>query len=204
MPVVAMPLTRYFWPKRNTRNTGTRETIDIANSDPHELAPVESTKVRRATGTVYLSGLVRKISWEKKSFQVQMNVKIAVVARAGVASGIITWKKIRMCPAPSSRAASSSSLGMPRKNCTMRNTKNASVARNLGTINGRNVLIQPSWENSTYCGTMTTWIGSMIVTSMIANHSGRSRKFSRANAYAASAQEIRFPSTEPITITKEL
>ena len=60
------------------------------------------------------------------------------------------------------RAASSSSRGMPRMNCTMRKTKNASVARSFGTISGRNVLIQPSWENMMYCGTMITWIGSMM------------------------------------------
>ena len=33
-----------------------------------------------------------------------------------------------------------------------------------------------------YCGTMITWIGSMIDMSMIANHSLRPRNSSRANA----------------------
>ena len=55
---------------------------------------MESTKVRSATGTVYMSGSVRKISWLKKSFQVQMNVKIAVVARAGIDSGMMIRKKM--------------------------------------------------------------------------------------------------------------
>ncbi len=59
---------------------------------------------------------------------------------------------------------------MPRKNCTMRNTKNASVASSFGTMSGRNVLIHDSDENRMYCGTMITWIGSMIDMSMIANH----------------------------------
>ena len=54
-------------------------------------------------------------------------------------------------------------------NWTIRKMKNASVARSFGTISGQNVLIQPSWGNSMYCGTITTWIGSMIVPSMIAN-----------------------------------
>src|SRR5699024_12287415 len=97
-----------------------------------------------------------------KSFHVQMKLKIAVVAKAGSESGIMILKKIRACPAPSIRAASSSSLGTPRKNCTIRNTKNASVARRFGTIKGRNVLIHPSSEHSTYGGTMITGSGDQM------------------------------------------
>ena len=118
----------------------------------------------------------------KKSLQVQMKVKIAVVASAGPISGTITRRKIFPCPQPSIRAASSSSRGMPRMNWTIKNTKNASVARNLGSTSGMKVLIQPSWLNRMYCGTTTTWIGSMIVTSMIENQSVFPRNFSRAKA----------------------
>ena len=67
-------------------------------------------------------------------------------------------------------------------NCTIRKTKNASVASSLGRISGRNVLVQPSWEKMMYCGTITTWIGSMMVSSMIANSSDLPRNSSRANA----------------------
>ncbi|GAA4952255.1 hypothetical protein GCM10023224_41230 [Streptomonospora halophila] len=87
-------------------------------------------------GTVYISGSVRKISWLKKSFQVQMKVKIAVVASAGVDSGSTMRRKIRTCPHPSMRAASSRSRGSPRMNCTIRKMKNASVASSFGTISG--------------------------------------------------------------------
>ena len=59
MPVVAMPLMRNRWPKRNTRKTGSSDTMDIANSDPQLVADCESTKARRATGTVNISGSVR-------------------------------------------------------------------------------------------------------------------------------------------------
>lgn len=59
MPVVAMPLMRNRWPNRNTRNTGSRDTMDIAKSDPQLVADCESTKARRATGTVNISGSVR-------------------------------------------------------------------------------------------------------------------------------------------------
>src|SRR5256885_13763220 len=63
MPVVAMPLTRNRWPIRKARNTGSSETIDMANIGPQVLLVVASTKDRRATGTVYMSGSVWKISW---------------------------------------------------------------------------------------------------------------------------------------------
>ena len=85
-----------------------------------------------------------------------MKVKIAVVAIAGPISGSITREKIRQCPQPSIRAASSSSRGMPRMNCTIKKTKNASVARNFGRISGTKVFTQPSALNTMYCGTTTT------------------------------------------------
>lgn len=111
-----------------------------------------------------------------------MKVKIAVVVRAGVDIGRMIRQKIPKCPQPSIRAASSSSFGMPRMNWTIRKMKNASVASSFGTISGQKVLIQSSWENSTYCGTMITWIGSMMVPSMIANQVRLRRNSSRANA----------------------
>ena len=40
-------------------NTGSRDTIDIANRDPHEDSPEASTKARSATGTVNMFGSVR-------------------------------------------------------------------------------------------------------------------------------------------------
>src|SRR3954447_625066 len=92
-------------------------------------------------------------------------------------------------------AASSSSLGSVLMNWTMRKMKNASVARNLGTISGQIVLIQSSLENTMYCGTTVTWYGSMIEPSMTANQSFFSGKSSRANAYAASEQATRFATT---------
>ena len=51
---------------------------------------------------------------------------------------------------------------MPRMNWTIRKMKNASVARSFGRISGRKVLTQPSCENRMYCGTIITWIGSMM------------------------------------------
>ena len=56
-------------------------------------------------------------------------------------------------------------------NCTMRKTKNASVASSLGTSSGQKVFTQPICENRMYCGTMTTWNGSMMVSSMMPKNS---------------------------------
>ena len=87
--------------------------------------------------------LLKYTSWVKKSFQVQMNAKMALVIRAGRVSGSSTHRKVRYGPQPSIRAASSISRGMPRMNCTMRKMKNASVARNFGTIE-RQVGVDPA------------------------------------------------------------
>src|SRR6476620_5959553 len=93
---------------------------------------------------------------------------------------------------------------MPRMNWTIKNTKNASVARNFGRISGTNVFTNPSLLKMMYCGTITTWIGSMTVTSMIENHIVLNRNFSRANAYAANEHANRLPATAPITTIAEL
>lgn len=85
-----------------------------------------------------------------------MNEKIAVVPRAGVRLGSSTWKKIRKWPAPSIFAASSSWLGMPRKNWTSRKMKNGDVARKLGTMSGANVFTSPSRDHMMNCGMIST------------------------------------------------
>ena len=59
MPVVAKPLTRKRWPNRNTRNSGIRETTDMANIAPQSEEPWVSRKDFSASGTVKLSGVVR-------------------------------------------------------------------------------------------------------------------------------------------------
>ncbi len=63
--------------------------------------------------------------------------------RAGIDSGTTIERRIRSSLAPSMRAASDSSRGMPRKNWRSRKMKNG-LPRNVGTISGRNVPTQPS------------------------------------------------------------
>ena len=111
-----------------------------------------------------------------------MNAKIELVTRAGFISGSMIERKIRTCPAPSMRAASSSSRGRLRMNWTMRNTKNASVARNLPISSGMNVSTRPSRLNTMYCGMITTWNGSSSVPIMSAKKMFRPGNSIRANA----------------------
>jgi hypothetical protein len=133
-----------------------------------------------------------------------MNEKMAVVTIAGRASGSMTWRKIPYGEQPSILAASSSSAGIPRMNCTMRNTKNASVANSLGTISGNGVSIQPRNLNSTNCGTIRTWWGSSRVAMTNANHMPRSGKRSRANANAVTTHDAQLATTTPAAMTRLL
>lgn len=88
-------------------------------------------------------------------------------------------------------------------NWTIRKMKKASVARNLGTVSGRMVLIQASSLNSTYWGTSVTWYGSSMVPSMTANRVRLNGNSSRAKAYPARAQAITFPTTHSSVISRE-
>jgi len=58
---------------------------------------------------------------QMNEFQLEMKLNTASTARLGRASGSITERNVRTGPAPSTRAASSSSWGMVRKNCRSRN-----------------------------------------------------------------------------------
>ena len=111
---------------------------------------------RKARDTLKIPGSVRYSRWWKKSSHVQRNVNSAVVTSAGAASGTMIRAKIPTFPHPSIVAASSSSFGRLRMNCTSRNTKNASIARNFGTMIGRNVPTHPKELNRIYCGTIVT------------------------------------------------
>src|SRR5699024_2796702 len=58
-PVVAIPFNRNRCPNRKIIKMGISETSDMAKSEPHAESEPTSTNARKATGTVYLSGLVR-------------------------------------------------------------------------------------------------------------------------------------------------
>ena len=111
-----------------------------------------------------------------------MNEKIAQVMRAGLISGMMMAQKMRRCPAPSMRAASSMSRGICRMNCTSRKTKNASVARNFGRTSGQKVSIMSRVLNSRYWGMITTWNGSSRVPIIAAKRIPRPLNCTRAKA----------------------
>ena len=102
--------------------------------------------------------------------------------------------------APSTRAASASSVGIARKNWRSRNVPNA-PPRNAPTQSGSCVPIQlplaeagcGSRRNSTKFGTRTTWNGMMSVTSRRAKSGSRKRKRSVAKAKAAMEQLMSCP-----------
>ena len=72
-------------------------------------------KLERPRGSVIKSGELMMMRGQRKLFQEPMKAKTATVAIAGFDSGSTSVKKLRMWPAPSMKAASSSSRGRPRK-----------------------------------------------------------------------------------------
>jgi hypothetical protein len=85
------------------------KAAELMNCQP---APYSPTSVRTITGMGAVLGpaKTRAIS---RSFQTYMNWKIAIAAIAGVVSGKMMLQKMRTSPAPSMRADSSRSYGMP-------------------------------------------------------------------------------------------
>jgi hypothetical protein len=76
------------------------------------------------TGSVFSSSDVISTSAKRKSFQARMNVKIAAAISPGRASGSTTYHTVRPLPAPSTRAASSSSSGIDWKNARSTHRQN--------------------------------------------------------------------------------
>ena len=62
--------------------------------------------------TGYFSGELKKIKAKNNSFQIDMMFNAAAMATPGAASGMITRRRTWKSLAPSTRAASSRSIGM--------------------------------------------------------------------------------------------
>jgi hypothetical protein len=90
------------------------------------------------------------------------------------------------------KAESSISFGNPRINCTSKNMKKASVAKNFGTMIGRNVFIQPKDRKMMYRGIVVTWVGNIRVIIIIANQNLFPINLRRAKAYAVREQKMAF------------
>ena len=89
---------------------GAIEMASEANTRPQSVRNWP-TNTLIASGTVFSRSSKMKISGKKKSFQTAMAVKMATIEIAGRTMGRTTWNRIRVSPAPSTRAASSISAG---------------------------------------------------------------------------------------------
>jgi hypothetical protein len=74
------------------------------------------------------------MSGHRKSFHAERKAKMASAASTGCDSGRMIREKTCQGPAPSMRAASSSSRGIVRKNWRSRKTPNAKSMAASGTI----------------------------------------------------------------------
>ena len=107
---------------------------------------------------------------------------------AGMAFGTARLQNIRKRPAPSIRAASSSSVGNDWKTCRIRKTPNASDAN--GIQSAWSVFTNPSCCRRMKRGMMST-IGDTIRVEITAeNSSSRPGKRIRAKAYPASVSSV--------------
>ena len=128
-----------------------------------------------------------------------MNASSASVITAGRASGSMTRQNSVHSPAPSSRAASSTSRGSMRKDCrinTMPKTDTSSVEISPGYVS-----TQPTALTSRNRGMTSSIAGSMSVARKAAKMPSRPGNRIRANAYPAAALVSTCPTiTQPARI----
>ncbi|GMA86732.1 hypothetical protein GCM10025868_19820 [Angustibacter aerolatus] len=120
------------------------------------------------------------MSGHRKSFHTFSRVSTARVASGAPISGSSTCTSVRSRPAPSMRAASSSSRGRVRKNCRSRNTPNG-VAR-FGSAMEARVSTRCRCFITSSVGIMITWNGTMSVASISTNATPLPANRTRANA----------------------
>ena len=114
-------------------------------------------------------------------FHVATIVNRLVVTMPGASRGRLTWKNVRNSPAPSTLAASSSSVGTA---CSLkihiRYRPNGLIR--LGMIIDQGVFVRPSWANRRNCGTASAVPGTLIEPMMTANTALRPGKRNLASA----------------------
>ena len=92
----------------------------------------------------------------------------AVVTMPGASNGSDTWKNVRNSPAPSTRAASSSSVGTAcSEKIHIRYRPN--VDTRDGMIMAHGVFVRFSFANSRNCGTASAMPGTLIAPMMTTN-----------------------------------
>src|ERR687897_1704352 len=108
------PRTSHFWATQPAMITGNAAIVDAADNRAQNK-PSLVMKPTRNTGTVAAWVAVR-VTAKKNSFQANMKQIRAVAARPGAIIGTITLRSSSDRLAPSSRAASSTSLGTSSRN----------------------------------------------------------------------------------------
>ena len=109
-----------------------------------------------------------------------MKVKMASAPIPGLTMGSTILTKVRASLAPSMRAASSISVGMPSLNCFIRNTPNGQPT--MGKMTAQMVLYRFSALISRSRGIRMTCLGSAIAQTMRVNSSLRPTKRFLASA----------------------
>ena len=153
-----------------------------------------------------------------RSFHTQMNSSTAKDARAGAASGRIIRKKICPCPAPSTRAASMTSLGISAMKLCSRNTasgrakivcaihtvaKLCSMSRSAKPGNTVTSPIVRPRENRLNSGTRAICSGTICSANTAMKAKLRPLKSIQANAYARSDATASAKNTTGIVIASE-
>lgn len=116
---------KYFLPKRNTPITGIVHITEQARSSPHKVISLKlPLYIASPTGKVRMLSEFVTIKGHIKLFQFVTNVKIASVATVGSASGNAILKNVWKRLQPSILAASSKSVGSPKKYWRIKNIPN--------------------------------------------------------------------------------
>jgi hypothetical protein len=113
------PATIRFWNSRTRMISGIEIATDAADCVPSGTSNSDDpVNCEIATGAVRAATELVSVVASRNSFHAAMNVRMAVVARPGAASGTTTLRNASKCVAPSTSAASSRSFGISLKNDT--------------------------------------------------------------------------------------
>lgn len=165
-PPKVIPLTKYFWKKKKITYMGNATKVAPAIAIPISInSPGIAEILAIAIGSVLILSLVIIIKGHKKLFHEPQKVKIVKQATRGFEIGKTIERKILNSFAPSIRAISKSSEGMVLIYCLAKNIAPAPAA--IGRKIPGYVLINPKDFINKYLGIRVTWIGIIIVMSII-------------------------------------
>src|SRR6056297_2443495 len=123
-----MPSTYCFWIKKKKIMMGTTATVVAAIFQVHwVIQSLENWDNPTCIICFFESFIATR--GQRYEFQLAKKENMAVVHNAGNDSGNMIFQKICSLLAPSMRAASSSSSGIPRKNCLNKKIPNALDAK---------------------------------------------------------------------------